>query len=70
MEIIHGSCKYKAISVLFVDKNVVVAFTADTMTVQDPTEMNICTALWTVVAYTVADMEDMLPRWSKSLDIL
>lgn len=35
---------------------------ADTMTVQDPTEMNICTALWTVVAYTVADMEDMLPR--------
>lgn len=35
---------------------------ADTMTVQDPIEMNICTALWTVVAYTVADMEDMLPR--------
>lgn len=45
----------------FVDEHVV-AFTADTMTVQDPIEMNICTALWTVVAYTVADMEDMLPR--------
>ncbi|XP_062607867.1 carboxypeptidase Q-like [Saccostrea cucullata] len=34
----------------------------DTMTVQDPVEMNICTALWTVVAYTVANLEDMLPR--------
>ncbi|XP_022332112.1 carboxypeptidase Q-like [Crassostrea virginica] len=35
---------------------------ADTMTVQDPIEMNVCAALWTVVAYTVADLEDMLPR--------
>ncbi|XP_048733774.1 carboxypeptidase Q-like isoform X2 [Ostrea edulis] len=34
----------------------------DTMTVQDPVEMNVCAALWTVVAYTVADLEDMLPR--------
>lgn len=40
-------------------------FSGDTMTVQDPVEMNVCAALWTVVAYTVADLEDMLPRgWS------
>lgn len=37
-------------------------FSGDTMTVQDPVEMNVCAALWTVVAYTVADLEDMLPR--------
>lgn len=34
----------------------------DTMTVQDPVEMNLCSALWAVVAYVVADLEDMLPR--------
>lgn len=34
----------------------------DTMTVQDPHEMNLCSALWTVVAYVVADLEEMLPR--------
>lgn len=34
----------------------------DTMTVQDPGEMNLCSALWAVVAYVVADLEDMLPR--------
>lgn len=34
----------------------------DTMTVQDPREMNLCSALWAVVAYVVADLEDMLPR--------
>lgn len=39
-----------------------ICFSADTMTVQDPIEMNVCAALWTVVAYTVADLEDMLPR--------
>ncbi|XP_077383864.1 carboxypeptidase Q-like isoform X1 [Festucalex cinctus] len=35
---------------------------ADTMTVQDPRDMNLCSALWAVVAYVVADLEDMLPR--------
>ncbi|XP_068179855.1 carboxypeptidase Q-like [Antennarius striatus] len=34
----------------------------DTMTVQDPREMNLCSALWATVAYVVADLEDMLPR--------
>ncbi|XP_068093798.1 carboxypeptidase Q isoform X2 [Hyperolius riggenbachi] len=34
----------------------------DTMTVQDPAWMNLCAAIWTVVAYVVADLEEMLPR--------
>lgn len=32
------------------------------MTVQDPRAMDLCSALWAVVAYVVADLEDMLPR--------
>ncbi|XP_055066645.2 carboxypeptidase Q [Misgurnus anguillicaudatus] len=34
----------------------------DTMSVQDPEEMNLCSAVWAVVAYVVADLEEMLPR--------
>uniref|UniRef100_A0A9L0J9R9 Carboxypeptidase Q n=1 Tax=Equus asinus TaxID=9793 RepID=A0A9L0J9R9_EQUAS len=34
----------------------------DTMTVMDPKQMNIAAALWAVVSYVVADMEEMLPR--------
>ncbi|OCT77032.1 carboxypeptidase Q isoform X1 [Xenopus laevis] len=34
----------------------------DTMTVQDPVWMNLCAAVWTVVSYVIADMEEMLPR--------
>ncbi|KAM8811861.1 carboxypeptidase Q [Eudromia elegans] len=34
----------------------------DTMTVQDPNQMNLCAAVWTVVSYVIADMEEMLPR--------
>ena len=34
----------------------------DTMTVQDPVAMNLGSALWAVVSYTVADLPDMLPR--------
>ncbi|XP_056378404.1 carboxypeptidase Q isoform X2 [Hyla sarda] len=34
----------------------------DTMTVQNPMWMNLCAAIWTVVAYVVADLEEMLPR--------
>ncbi|XP_069813420.1 carboxypeptidase Q [Dendropsophus ebraccatus] len=34
----------------------------DTMTVQNPIWMNLCAAIWTVVAYVVADLEEMLPR--------
>ncbi|XP_036793397.1 carboxypeptidase Q-like [Oncorhynchus mykiss] len=34
----------------------------DTMSVQSPIEMNLCSALWAVVAYVVADLEEMLPR--------
>ncbi|XP_071097639.1 carboxypeptidase Q-like [Haliotis cracherodii] len=35
---------------------------ADTMTVQDPHAMDLCSALWAVVSYVVADMDQMLPR--------
>ncbi|XP_061809301.1 carboxypeptidase Q-like [Nerophis lumbriciformis] len=35
---------------------------ADTMSVQDPRDMDLCAALWAVVAFVVADLEDMLPR--------
>ena len=34
----------------------------DTMTVQDPTDMSLCSALWAVVAYVVADLQDMLQK--------
>lgn len=34
----------------------------DTMTVQDPQDMDLCSALWAIVAYVVADLQDMLPR--------
>ncbi|XP_064504234.1 carboxypeptidase Q isoform X3 [Pseudopipra pipra] len=34
----------------------------DMMTVQDPNQMNLCAAVWTVVSYVIADMEEMLPR--------
>ncbi|XP_078543116.1 carboxypeptidase Q isoform X1 [Lissotriton helveticus] len=34
----------------------------DTMSVQDPIMMNLCAAVWTVVSYVIADMEEMLPR--------
>lgn len=34
----------------------------DTMTVQEPAEMNLCSAVWAVVAYVVADLDEMLPR--------
>lgn len=33
----------------------------DTMTVQDPVAMNLCSAVWAVTAYVVADLDDMLP---------
>uniref|UniRef100_G1NHR0 Carboxypeptidase Q n=1 Tax=Meleagris gallopavo TaxID=9103 RepID=G1NHR0_MELGA len=35
----------------------------DTMTVQDPNQMNLCAAVWTVVSYIIADMEEMLPSF-------
>ncbi|XP_050403972.2 carboxypeptidase Q [Patella vulgata] len=34
----------------------------DTMTVEDPHQLNLCSAVWAVIAYTVADLDDMLPR--------
>ena len=34
----------------------------DTMTVLDPIEMNLCSAVWAVYAYVLADMDDLLPR--------
>lgn len=34
----------------------------DTMSVQSPGDMDRCSALWAVVAYVVADLQDMLPR--------
>ena len=35
---------------------------ADTMSVLDPDDMDLCAAVWTVVAYVVANMDNMLPR--------
>lgn len=34
----------------------------DTMTVMSPKEMSIAAAVWAVVSYVVADLEEMLPR--------
>ena len=34
----------------------------DTITVQDPEEMNLCSAVWAVVSYVIADLDEMLPR--------
>ncbi|XP_038601018.1 carboxypeptidase Q isoform X1 [Tachyglossus aculeatus] len=34
----------------------------DTMTAQDPVQMNLCAAVWSVVSYVVADLNEMLPR--------
>ena len=34
----------------------------DTMTVEDPDNLDLCAAVWAVVAYCVADLDDMLPR--------
>lgn len=35
------------------------------MTVMDPKQMNVAAAVWAVVSYVVADMEEMLPRSQK-----
>ncbi len=34
----------------------------DTMDVMDPKAMDLCAAMWTVYAYVLADMDDILPR--------
>ena len=34
----------------------------DTMDVMDPLAMDLCSALWTVYAYVLADMDEILPR--------
>lgn len=34
----------------------------DTMTVQDPKNLDLCTALWAGVAYVLADLSESLPR--------
>ncbi|XP_019861754.1 PREDICTED: carboxypeptidase Q-like [Amphimedon queenslandica] len=34
----------------------------DTMDVLDPEEMNLCSAVWAVYAYVLADLDDVLPR--------
>ena len=35
---------------------------ADTMNVQNPDEMDLCTAVWAVYAYVLADLDSVLPR--------
>ncbi|KAJ8415744.1 hypothetical protein AAFF_G00403010 [Aldrovandia affinis] len=34
----------------------------DTMAVQDPVEMNLCSAVWAILSYVIADLDEMLPR--------
>ncbi|KAF7708631.1 carboxypeptidase Q-like isoform X2 [Silurus meridionalis] len=34
----------------------------DMMTMQNKAEMNLCSAVWAVVSYVVADLDEMLPR--------
>ena len=34
----------------------------DTMDVLDPVQMNLCSAIWTVYAYVLADIDQILPR--------
>ncbi len=34
----------------------------DTMTVLDPLQMNLCSAVWATYAYVLADMDELLPR--------
>lgn len=34
----------------------------DTMEVLDPVQMNLCSAVWAVYAYVLADLDEMLPR--------
>jgi len=34
----------------------------DTMSVEDPDELNRCQALWGAAIYVIADLDDMLPR--------
>jgi carboxypeptidase Q len=34
----------------------------DTMDVLDPIQMNLCSAIWTVYAYVLADLDQVLPR--------
>ena len=34
----------------------------DTMTVLDPDEMDQCAALWTIISYCIANLDEMLPR--------
>lgn len=33
----------------------------DTMTVEDPRALDLCTAVWAVTAFTVANLDSMLP---------
>jgi carboxypeptidase Q len=35
---------------------------ADTMTVQDADDLDMCTVVWATVAYVVASLDDLLPR--------
>eukprot|EP01062_Namystynia_karyoxenos_P067208 TRINITY_DN61104_c0_g1_i1.p1 TRINITY_DN61104_c0_g1~~TRINITY_DN61104_c0_g1_i1.p1 ORF type:complete len:570 (+),score=165.13 TRINITY_DN61104_c0_g1_i1:88-1797(+) len=36
--------------------------TSDTVSVQDPVQMDRCAATWAIAAYAVANLDDMLPR--------
>ena len=49
-------------SKMFHFSQIVCLVAGDTMSVQDPIEMNLCAAVWAVTAYVVADLDDMLPR--------
>ena len=42
--------------------NNVIFYSADTLNIVDPDELDLCSIVWTVANYVVANLDDQLPR--------